>query len=927
MTTLRRFFKRLRSHATTQQDEERLRAEIEEHLTLQTADNLRAGLSPTEARRQAVLKFGAVESVKESYRDQKGLPFLETSMQDVRLALRRLRKAPAFAVATMLTLALGIGATTSIFTLVHAVLLKSLPVANPEDLYRLGKEARCCFFGGYSQDKEFSLVSYDLYKYLRDNTKGFEELAAFPAIEPLFGVRRVGTPEPAQSYPGEFVSGNYFKMFGISAYVGRPLTDQDDQPGAPPVAVMSHRLWQQAYGSDPSVVGAVFNLDDKPFTVVGIAPPGFFGDTLRDRPPDFFLPLNTEPFIQSDADLNKVDTHWLELIGRVQPGAKAASIEAEMRVELKQWLRSHWGEMSDGDRAKFPDQTLFLSPGGAGITSMRETYEHWLQILMMVSGFVLLIVCANVANLMLVRGMEKRRQISLSMALGAKPLRLVRQALTESILLSLLGGSAGLAVAFAGTRLILHFAFPTASGMASVPISASPSMPVLLFAFGVSLITGVAFGIAPAFMAVRVDPIEALRGVSRSTVPTGSLPRKTLVVFQAALSLILLSASGLLTTALHKLESQDLGIDQDRRIVAAIEPRLGGYRPEQLTPLYLRIHDSLSSIPSVAAVALCTYSPQNGYQLGSGVWVDGHPVPGPEEDNSAFWNRVTEGYFDVTGNPIVKGRGITEEDTSASRHVAVINEAFARRFFKEEDPIGKHFGRGVDTARQYEIVGIAKDVRNLTYSLDKPTGPFFFLPEAQHDVFASSEFKEVSPGSHFLHDIVIVTRPGATLSLAKVRQAMGSVDPNLPVISFRPVREQVARQFTQQRLTARLTSFFGLLSLALASVGLYGVTAYNAGLRVNEIGVRLALGANRRNVVTMVLRGAFGLIAFGLLLGLPLAIAAGHFLGSQLYGMDPYNPVVTSVAVAALGLSALVAALIPALRASLISPLEALRAE
>jgi len=504
--------------------------------------------------------------MKERYRDHRGLPFLETLAQDTRHALRRLRMAPVFTIATVLTLALGIGATTSIFTLVHAVLLKSLPVAKPGELYRLGKDPRCCYWGGYSQEKEFSLVSYDLYKHFRDNTKDFAELAAFSASWQLFGVRRAGSAEPAQSYPGEFVSGNYFAMFGIRAYAGHTFTAADDSAGAPPVAVMSYRLWQQKYGTDPSVIGSVFNLDDKPFTVVGVTPPGFFGDTLRSTPPDFFLPLNTEPLI--DGDLYTVDNHWLDLIGRIQPGASPAAIEAEMRVELKQWLRSHWGEMSANERANFPQQTLFLSPGGAGITSMREQYEHWLQILMLVSGFALLIVCANVGNLMLVRGMERRRQTSLSMALGAPASRVVRQALTESILLSLFGGTAGLATAFAGTRLILHFAFPSSPGFAGVPISPSPSMQVLLFAFAVSLIAGVAFGVAPAWIAARVDPIEALRGISRSTVRTDSLPRRMLVVFQAALALVLLSASGLLTAALRNLENQNFGFEQDRRLVA-----------------------------------------------------------------------------------------------------------------------------------------------------------------------------------------------------------------------------------------------------------------------------------------------------------------------------------------------------------------------
>jgi predicted permease len=725
----------------------------------------------------------------------------------------------------------------------------------------------------------------------------------------------------AQSYPGEFVSGNYFTMFGIRAYAGRMLTDQDDQPGARPVAVMSYRLWRQQYGSDPSIIGSVFNLNDKPFTVAGITPPGFFSETLRTTPPDFFLPLNTEPFVESASDLNKYDTHWLDLIGRIQPGATPASIEAEMRVELKQWLRSHWSEMSANDRAKFPEQTLFLSPGGAGITSMREKYEHWLQILMTVTGFVLLIVCANVANLMLVRGMERRRQTSLSMALGARASRLVRQPFIESILLSLFGGMAGLAIAFAGTRLILHFAFPSLPGFAGVPIDASPSMPVLLFAFITSLFTGVAFGIAPAWMATRVDPIEALRGASRSTARTGSLPRKTLVALQAALSLVLLSTAGLLTATLQNLENQNFGFEQDRRLAVTMNPKLAGYRPGQLSLLYRRIHDSIASIPGVSSVALCLYSPQSGGAWGSGVWVDGHPPPGPKDDYFAAWDRVTAEYFDVIGNPIVKGRGISEQDTATSRNVAVVNETFARKFFRNEDPIGKHFGRKPGTSREFEVVGVAKDARYLTYNLDRPIGAFFFLPEAQ------AEYTRSNMGSLFLHDIVILTKPGASLSFARVRQAMASVDPNMPIISVRTLREQVASQFTQQRLIARLTSFFGVLSLVLASIGLYGVTAYNAGRRVSEIGVRMALGANRGHIVRLVLRDAFGLILFGLFIGLPLTLAAGRFLGNQLYGMNPYSPVVTLAAVVTLGLSGLAASLIPALRASLISPLEALRQE
>jgi predicted permease len=920
MRTLRRLLKRLSSGVTTRQDEERLRAEVEDHLARQTAENVRAGLSDVEARRQAVLKFGGVEAAKESYRDQLGLPLLETLLQETRQALRRLRMAPAFTIATILTLALGLGATTSIFTLVHAVLLKSLPVANPGDLYRLGRETRCCYFGGYSQVGEFSLVSYDLYKYLRDNTNGFSELAAFPASAQVFGVRRSGSPDAAESYAGEFVSGNYFAMFGIRAYAGRTLTARDDRSDAPPAAVMSYRLWQQRYGSDPSVIGGVFNLNDKPFTVVGITPPGFFGDALRPNPPDFFLPLATEPLVQVDTDLDKYDTHWLALIGRIQPGAAPVSIEAEMRVGLKRWLRSHWSEMSVNDRARFPDQTLYLAPGGAGITGMRERYEHWLQILMMVSGFVLLIVCANVANLMLVRGMERRRQTALSIALGARASRIVSQPLAESLLLSLCGGAAGLAIAFAGTRLILHFAFPSAPGFAGVPIEPSPSMPVLLFAFVTSLLTGVAFGTAPAWMTSRVDPVEALRGASRSTTRAGSLPRKTLVVLQAALSLVLLSASGLLTTALQRLENQDLGFDQDRRLVATINPKLAGYQSARLPPLYRRIHDSIAGVPGVASVALCLYSPPGG-GWGSGVWVDGRQPPGPTDDNSSWWNRVTAGYFEVVGTPLLEGRDISDEDTATARKVAVVNETFARQFFPREDPIGKHFGRKPGTSREFEIVGVARDARYLTRGLAQPSGPMFFLPERQ------AEYGQGNLGSLFLRDIVIVARPGAIVPVASIHQAMAAVDPDIPINSIRTLREQVSNQFVQQRLSARLTSFFGILSLVIASIGLYGVTAYNAARRTNEIGLRVALGASRLDVVQLVLRGALGPILLGLLIGLPLTLAAGRFLGDQLYGANPYNPVVTLTAVLALGLSALVAAFVPAFRATVISPLDALRTE
>lgn len=927
MRALRRFLRRTVSLLRTRQDEERLRAEIEQHLELETAANLRAGFSPQEARRQAALKFGSVEAMKETYREQKGLPFIQTLAQDLRFALRRLRLAPAFSLATIATLALGIGATTSIFTLAHAVLLKSLPVSKPGDLYRLGKESRCCVWNAYAQKEEINLVSLDLYQHLRDHTQGFEQLAAFSAMQNMLGVRRAGSAEPAQSYPGEFVSANYFAMFGVRPFAGRAFMTGEDQPGAAPVALMSYRLWADKYAMDPSVVGGTFNVNDKPVTVVGIAPPGFYGDQLRDPQTDFYLPLNAAPPIF----LTVPDIGWLELLGRARPAVQQASLETEMRTGLKQWLLSHSSQMNPAQRALLPQQTLYIRPGGAGITSMRERYENWLRILLLASGFVLLIVCANVANLMLVRGMERRRQTSLCMALGAHARRVVRQELTESLLLSVLGGSAGLALAFFGTRLILEVAFPARAGLAGIPIDASPSLPVLLFAAAVSLLTGMAFGIGPAWIATRIDPIEALRGSGRATVRSGSRSRKILVVVQTALSLALLSASGLLTATLHNLENQDLGFAQDRRLIVNADPRQAGYKPAQYNLLYQRLHDSLIQVPGVSAVALSIYSPMGTNYVGALVRLPGQPPAMPGDDRgAAALNRATAGYFDVIGERILRGRGITEQDTETSLHVAVVNETFARKFFPNQDPIGQYFGQYPLTDHEYQIVGVAKDARFSGILLDKPIDPFFVLPVTQYDALpgAKQTGKDLDPdGSHQLQDIVIELKPGTSPPLAQIRAAIAAVDANLPIVAIRTMKQQVGGQFTQQRLIAWLISLFGILSLVLASIGLYGVIAYNVSRRTGEIGVRMAVGAARRDIIALVLRGALSLVVFGLLIGVPLALAAGRLLGNQLYGVNPYNPAVLSAALGALGLSALAAALVPALRAGMTSPIDALRSE
>ena len=437
-------------------------------------------------------------------------------LADLREALRQLRKAPGITTTAVITLALGIGATTAIFTLVHQVMLKSLPVTKPEELWRIGDKVRCCNWGGYTQgdDGDFSLFSWEAYKNFRAQTPEFTDLAALQAGNAPLGVRRAGSHAQADTRNGEYVSGNFFRTLGVQPWIGRLMTDADDREGAPPVAVMSYRIWHEKYGSDSSVVGATYQINGHPFTVIGVAPPGFYGAKLAGwGMPDFWLPLTTELLIDgATARLKRPNGNFLDLIGRVRPGVNPKSLEAKLKVEFHDWLASHVPDMEPGEKQLWRQQTLHLIPGGAGVAAMRDQYEDGLKLLLIAAGCVLLVACANLANLMLARGLKDRAQTSIRVALGASRGRLVRKVLVESVLLAVIGGVLGIGVAYAGTRLILYLAFQIGGPNNYVPIEATPSWPVLLFTLGVSVLTGVLFGIAPAWMTSHADPAEALRG-------------------------------------------------------------------------------------------------------------------------------------------------------------------------------------------------------------------------------------------------------------------------------------------------------------------------------------------------------------------------------------------------------------------------------
>lgn len=844
--------------------------------------------------------------------------------EDIRYALRQFVRTPGFTLTAVLTLALGIGATTAIFTLVHAVLLKSLPVVDPGQLIRIGDTENCCINGGMQDD--WSLFSTEQYHEFRDHTQGFESLAAFQSGRLQIGVRRSGSNHPAQSFSAEFVSGNAFQTFGLQAWEGRLLQPRDDHKGAPPVAVMSYRAWQQKFGKDPSVVGATFLLNGAAFTVVGIGPPGYFSEKLSSDPPAFYLPLSVSPLVQSGGFdvLDHPELDWLNLIGRIKPGANTKQIEAQLQVELRNFLSSPIAKVQTADKTLIPKQTLHLSYGGGGVQQMQDQFKSELELLMWISAFVLLIACANLANLMLVRATARKALTSVRSALGAPRRRLVMQALTESLVLALVGGLAGLAVAYGGARLLLD----AVAGKSYLPIQASPSLEVLGFAFGVSLLTGILFGAAPAWMTARADPIEALRGANRSTRHSGLWTQKILVVAQAAISLALLCAAGLLIRSLTNLQHQHFGFETQNRYIAHIDPQMAGYKAVQADAFYRQLKLALQAIPGVKQVTYSLYSPMEGDNWGTGVYIEGKAPPPPGSNfNNASWVRASAGYFANIGTKIIAGRGITEQDDPTAPLVAVVNEEFAKRFFKNGDAVGQHFGMyDQKFAGKYTIVGVTENTQY--WSPDSKIRPMFFVPAAQWAKYPDPSMEMEENVSHLEMRAIELRTVGAVPGLeAQVRRTLMGINPNLTLLDFQTFQQQVRDQFQQSELLVKLTSVFGLLALVLAAIGLYGVTAYSVAQRTNEIGIRMALGSDRFGIVRMVLRTAFLQAGIGLAIGIPAAIIAGHFMASQLYGVPPWDPVVLVIAATVLVAAAFFAAVVPARRAANVEPMRALRTE
>jgi macrolide transport system ATP-binding/permease protein len=846
-------------------------------------------------------------------------------LQDIRYAVRQLRKSPGFALTAIVTLALGIGANTAIFTLVQGILLRSLPVADPSNLYRIGDTDDCCVNGGFVGDNgDFDIFSYDLYQHFKKSAPEFEQLAAVQSGQPMFSVRHGNAL--AQELHGEFVTGNLFSTLGIQPFTGRMLSESDDQANAAPVAVLSFRGWQADFGGDPSIVGSTISIQAHPFTVIGIAPPAFFGDRVTDSPAEFWIPVSTMRLIEglNQSILDHPDQHWLYPIGRVKPGTNIAALQSKLSVALRSWLSSREAYTKNGGSAIIPKQHVEVVPAGGGIQNMQQETGKGLKMLMILSSVVLLIACANIANLLLARSTARRADIAVRMAMGAGRRRVIRQAITESVLLSCMGGLAGLGVAYAGSRTILALAFPDARHL---PISASPSALVLGFAFLVSLTTGILFGLAPAWLALHAQPAEVLRGVNRTTRDRSSLPQQTLVILQAALSIVLLAGAILMTKSLGNLQNQNFGVATDNRYVMHIDPAGAGYTIDRLPALYRQIEDRFSALPGIAHVSMALYSPLEGDNWGECVIQQGHPAPGPNDRCGSTWDRVSSGFLSSIGVPIVRGRDIGPQDTASSQQVALVNQTFVNRFFPKQDPVGQHFG--IDYPQysgSFEIVGVYRDFK--MNNPRSPVRPVFLRPLTQ----TFTGYKEPpmisgEQGSMFIGAIIVNFSAPQQDADALLHRTLASIDPNLTVVDLRPFRTQVMGNFDQERLVARLTSLFGFLALVLASVGLYGVMAYFVVRRTSEIGIRMALGATRASVIAIVMRGIGIQVAIGLALGIPAALLAGHLMASQLYGVGAYDPWSLAGATVVLALCATIAGLVPARRAASIDPMQALRTE
>ncbi|HJZ79478.1 MAG TPA: ABC transporter permease [Pyrinomonadaceae bacterium] len=841
---------------------------------------------------------------------------MESLFSDVRYAIRNLIKRPGFTVIAVSTLALGIGANTAIFTLLNAVTFKKLPVNKPDELVLFTDASNEGTSTGDPAAGQWQRFSYQSYKYFLEHDQSYQGLSAFRSGESRISVSGGGaqSTEGARRASSHLVSGNYFSVLGVNAFLGRVLTPADDKPGAPPTAVMSYGYWKEQWNADPQILNQEIFLNGKSFTVVGITPPDFFGTRVR-RSPDLWVPLVFHPQIEMrESYLDDPRVYWLNFVGRLKPGVDLAQAQANARVLLRQFLTSEAGsKLTDDYRRAIAGGYIQLAPGARGISGLRIAYSRALRMLMVMVGLVLLIACANVGNLLLSRAAARKAEISLRMALGASRFRIVRQLLTESFLLAAIGGALGIFLAQRGVKVLVTLVARTS------PLDVHPDLGVLAFTLAVSLLAGIMFGTVPALIASKTDLTSSIKEKASRTRRRGLRLglASALVIAQVGLSMVLLAGAGLFARSLMKLQAEDVGFNRDNVLLAEIDPRLGGYKPKELSALYRQLLDRLKEVPGVQSATIATFSPISGNGRISTVTIRGY-VQKPGENMDVTDMLVGPDYGGTLRIPLLLGREIDLRDTPANQKIAVVSQSFAQSFFPGQNPIGHRFYFGEeddpDRSDELEIVGVVGDVKYRN-AKDEP------VPTAYRPIL------QVQDSDAYSSTVEIRTTGDAASLAPMARAAVKQVDPKLPVFGVTTLRGQLSDALRQEKLVAELVSFFGFLALLLASIGLYGVMANGVVRRTNEIGIRMALGAERRGILWMIMRETILLVLIGIALGVPVALGAARLVASQLHDLSPADPFTLVVAALVLMGVASIAGFLPARKASKVNPLKALRYE
>jgi predicted permease len=835
-------------------------------------------------------------------------------LQDLRYALRQLRKSPGFATVAILTLALGIGANAAIFTVVNALLLKTLPVKVPQQLVVVGDPALPNTTSNGTPRTD--VFSYPLYKELRDRNSVFSGLCAGGTdhfVEIDAGQGASGSEKESEKINGRLVSGNYFAVLGLEPAAGRLFSDNDDTAeNANPVVVLGYEYWQRKFALSPSVIGRDIRLNGYPFTVIGVAPAGFDGDVVGEEMA-LFVPVSMQSeIIRGRHWLKSGNNSWLTLTGRLKSNISPGQAEASLNLIFKQALGSDYGAaLSADDRKALSDARISVTPGGLGFSNLRQDYRTPLLLLMGIVGLVLLIACVNVANLLLARSSARNREIAVRLAIGAAQSRILQQLLTESIVLAVLGGVAGSLLAIFGVRLLVRI-FGT---NAVLPLL--PDVRVLAFTALVTLLTGVLFGLVPALKTLNVGVYPSLKDATRTT--SGSRSRfgwgKILIAGQVALSLLVLFSAGLLVRSLRKLMQQDFGYPRNHLIIARLDPAAAGYGPAKIAPLAAQIAARIAGAPGVRGITYSTNGLFTGTESSDALIVPGFDYPDPR-DRGALEDYVGPDYFGVVGIPIITGRGIESQDTTTSLRVAVANEAMVKRFFGGQNPVGRQFRIDDPDWRDkpITIVGVSHDAKDHGAGLREEVKPRFYLA-----------FQQMRDPEQIVFEAQVRGEPA--LSITTIEAQIKATDSSIPIRFAQTLDSRVAASAGNQIALARLSTFFAGLALLLACVGIYGVMSYTVAGRTREIGVRMALGARRSNVMKLILREGMLLVAVGVAVGIPLALAGSRVLARFLFGLKTTDPLSLITVVLLLGVVAVVAGVIPARRASKVDPMIALRYE